>query len=158
MRNTSVTIELARILRVQRYWRNHSITSEWKKFLRVRDWYWRNNRLKETPLSARDTDETIDWKKFRRVREKLTQRQSIERDSCECEGYWRNNRLKEIPYRARDSEVTIDRKTYLGVGLRSSRPKVISPEVMLPKIHSHVARNPKSCRPKFYRVFKLEEK
>ena len=50
-------------------------------------------------------------------------------------------------------------------GLRSSRPKVISPEVMspetrvmLPEIHSHVARNPKSCRPKFYRVFKLEEK
>ena len=47
----------------------------------------------------------------------------------------------------------------------SSRPKVISPEVMSPEtkvmlleIHSHVARNPKSVRPKFYRVFKLEEK
>ena len=35
-----------------------------------------------------------------------------------------------------------------------------SPEtrVMFPEIHIHVARNPKSCRPKFYRVFKLEEK
>ena len=51
------------------------------------------------------------------------------------------------------------------VGVRSSRSKVISPEVMspetivmLPEIHSHVARNPKSCSPKFYRVFKLEEK
>ena len=39
-------------------------------------------------------------------------------------------------------------------GNRSSRPKVISPEVispgtrvMSPEIHSHVARNPKSCRP-----------
>ena len=43
-------------------------------------------------------------------------------------------------------------------GFTSSRPKVISPEtrVMLPEIH--VAQNPKSCRPKFYRVFKLEEK
>ena len=50
-------------------------------------------------------------------------------------------------------------------GLRSSRPKVMSPEVMspetrvvLPEIRSRVARNPKSCRPKLYRVFKLEEK
>ena len=40
-------------------------------------------------------------------------------------------------------------------GNRSSYPKVISPEVMspgtrvmLPEIHSHVARNPKSCRSK----------
>ena len=37
---------------------------------------------------------------------------------------------------------------------------VKSPEtrVMLPEIRIHVAQNPKSCRPKFYRVFKLEEK
>ena len=49
-------------------------------------------------------------------------------------------------------------------GNRSSRPKVISPEVrspgtraMLPEINSH-AFNPKSCCSKFYRVFNHEEK
>ena len=52
-----------------------------------------------------------------------------------------------------------------GDGNRSSRPKVMLPEVMLPEtgvmlpeIHCHVARNPESCRPKFYRVYKLEKK
>ena len=50
-------------------------------------------------------------------------------------------------------------------GLRSSDAKVISPEVMSPEtrimlteIHSHISQNPKSCCPKFYRAFKLEEK
>ena len=50
-------------------------------------------------------------------------------------------------------------------GNRSSRPKVMLPEVMLPEtgvmlpeIHCHVARNPESYRPKFYRVYKLEKK
>ena len=64
----------------------------------------------------------------------------------------------------RDALLTHKGITHMN-GLRSSRPKFISPEimspetrVMLPEIHSHVARNPKSCRPKFYRVFKLEEK
>ena len=38
---------------------------------------------------------------------------------------------------------------------QSCRPKFI---VMSPEILSHVARNPKSYRPKFYRVFNLEEK
>ena len=44
---------------------------------------------------------------------------------------------------------------YVNTDLRSSRPKVISPEtrVMLPEIHSHVVRNPKSCRPKFFTNF-----
>lgn len=49
-------------------------------------------------------------------------------------------------------------------GNRSSRPKVIPPEVrspgtraMLPEINSH-AFNPKSCCSKFYRVFNHEEK
>ena len=39
-------------------------------------------------------------------------------------------------------------------------PEVMLPEtgVMLPEIHCHVARNPESCRPKFYRVYKLEKK
>ena len=37
----------------------------------------------------------------------------------------------------------------------SCRPKFI---VMSPEILSHVARNPKSYRPKFDRVFNLEEK
>ena len=50
---------------------------------------------------------------------------------------------------------------------KSSRPKSCRPEpesccpkfpVMSPEILSHVARNPKTCRPKFYRVFNLEEK
>ena len=70
-------------------------TIDWKKFRRVRDWYWRNNRLKETPMSATDTDVTIDWKKFLEEREVLM-KQSIERDFLECKEYWRNNRLKEI--------------------------------------------------------------
>ena len=54
---------------------------------------------------------------------------------------------------------------YMAGGNQSSRPKVISPEVispgtrvMLPEIHSHVAWNPTSCRPQFYQVYKLEEK
>ena len=38
-------------------------------------------------------------------------------------------------------------------GNRSSRPKV-----MLPEIHCYVARHPESYRPKFYRVYKLEKK
>ena len=44
--------------------------------------------------------------------------------------------------------------------LHFKSPEVVSPgtRVMLPEIHSHVARNPKSCRPQFYRVYKLEEK
>ena len=45
-------------------------------------------------------------------------------------------------------------------GNRSSHPKVMLPEtgVMLSEIHCHVARNPESYRPKFYRVYKLEKK
>ena len=50
------------------------------------------------------------------------------------------------------------------VGNRSSRPRVMLPEVMLPEtgvmlpeFHCHVARNPESYRPKFYRVYKLEK-
>ena len=49
-------------------------------------------------------------------------------------------------------------------GLRSSRPKVISPEVMspetrvmLPEIHIHVARYLESCRPKFHNAKKDSE-
>ena len=38
--------------------------------------------------------------------------------------------------------------------LRSSCPKVISPEVMLPEIYSHVARYFESCRPKFHNAQK----
>ena len=50
---------------------------------------------------------------------------------------------------------------------KSSRPKSCRPEpesccpkfaVMSPEILSHVARNPKTCSPKFYLVFNLEEK
>ena len=50
---------------------------------------------------------------------------------------------------------------------KSSRPKSCRPEpesccpkftVMSPEILSHVARNPKTCRPKFYLVFNLEKK
>ena len=39
-------------------------------------------------------------------------------------------------------------------------PEVMLPEtgVMLPEIHCHVARNPESYRPKYYRVYKLEKK
>ena len=45
------------------------------------------------------------------------------------------------------------------VARKSYPPKVMLPEtrVMLPEIHSHVARNPESYRPKFYRVYKLEK-
>ena len=59
----------------------------------------------------------------------------------------------------------IPAKRDLWFGNRSSRPKVILPEVMLPEtgvmlpgIHCHVARNPESYRPKCYRVYKLEKK
>ena len=52
--------------------------------------------------------------------------------------------------RAEESAVT-----KLSGGNRSSRPKVMLPEtgVMLPEIHCHVARNPESYRPKYYRVW-----
>ena len=53
----------------------------------------------------------------------------------------------------------------LVAGNRSSRPRVMLPEVMLPEtgvmlpeFHCHVARNPESYRPKYYRVYKLEKK
>ena len=34
---------------------------------------------------------------------------------------------------------------------------LLGTRVMLLEIHSHVARNPESCRPKFYQVFKFEK-
>ena len=41
------------------------------------------------------------------------------------------------------------------VARKSSRPKPYRwTRVMLPEIHSHVARNPRSCRPQFYWVKK----